>query len=253
MIIKEVIEVLETYFPLSLQDDWDNSGLQIGNQNKEVKSIMIALNADYLVVKQAVMKNIDLLITHHPLFFEPIKALNQHEEKGRVVELAIKNNLSIYCSHTPLDKGGIDYGMNSWAAMELGLKNIDIYGKSSHLRKGENNSSLDVLIKNIKKTFSLDSVLMSGDSNAEIVNNIVIGLGSGSGYIKEMDSLIDVYITGDCSYHDAQAVVQNKTFVLIQVPHFVEAIMKKHLKLLLKEHLELPIYLANEEDYIKIV
>lgn len=119
--VREIYEVLDDFAPFILQEDWDNSGLQIGSLLKSVKRVMLALDVTKEAVKTAVEENIDLIISHHPLFFKPIKKIDLDDE---LLSLLVKNEINVISSHTPLDL--VHQGVSYALAKLLDLKNIRI-------------------------------------------------------------------------------------------------------------------------------
>lgn len=119
---RTIIELMEKIAPLYLAESWDNVGFQIGNKDKEVKRIMVALDITETIADEAVEKNVDMIITHHPLIFNPIKNITMDNAKGRIIHKLISNNISLYCSHTNLDMA--NEGTNDLLARRVDLKEI---------------------------------------------------------------------------------------------------------------------------------
>lgn len=120
--IQEVIDFVERIAPPSLQEEWDNSGLQVGNGAGRVNRILVALTPSPAVVGEAISKKVQLLITHHPLIFGPLKTIRLSTPAGKTLESAIKHDLSIYSCHTSLDKAA--QGTSKILAERLGLQEI---------------------------------------------------------------------------------------------------------------------------------
>ncbi|WIF94778.1 Nif3-like dinuclear metal center hexameric protein [Caminicella sporogenes] len=99
----KVIKMMEELAPSFLAEHWDNVGLQIGSISKEIKKIMVCLEVNNKVVDEAVEKKVDMIITHHPLIFKPIKKINYSEPIGKVINKLIKNDINLFCAHTNLD------------------------------------------------------------------------------------------------------------------------------------------------------
>ena len=101
---------MEELAPLRLAQSWDNVGLQLGQSDWPVKRIMIALDPLPQVVSDALKSGIDLLITHHPFFFRPLKCIDPSTPLGSSIALALFHKLGIYSSHTNLDAclGGLN-------------------------------------------------------------------------------------------------------------------------------------------------
>lgn len=100
---KEIIDILEAWAPKQLAYDWDNVGLQVGTLNKPISKVMISLDVLENVVDEAIEKQVNLIIAHHPLLFSALKSVNTNTPKGRVIEKLIKHDISVYAAHTNLD------------------------------------------------------------------------------------------------------------------------------------------------------
>ncbi len=121
MIINDLVKSLENLAPLSLQESYDNSGLLIGNLNAEIQKVLITLDVTEAVLQEAIEKNCNLIISHHPVIFKGLKSITGKNATERIVEIAIKNDIAIYAIHTNLDN--VDQGVNSILCDKLGLKN----------------------------------------------------------------------------------------------------------------------------------
>ncbi|MBI4931984.1 MAG: Nif3-like dinuclear metal center hexameric protein [Bacteroidetes bacterium] len=124
MKIKQVTSFLESIAPLSLQEEYDNSGLLIGNEETEVQGALICLDCTEAVLDEAIKKNCNLIIAHHPIIFLGLKKITGRNYVERVVEKAIRNNISIYAIHTNLDN--VPQGVNKKICDKLGLTNCKI-------------------------------------------------------------------------------------------------------------------------------
>jgi dinuclear metal center YbgI/SA1388 family protein len=124
MRIAQITEWLEEIAPLSLQDSFDNAGIQIGDISQKAKGILLCLDVTEEVIDEAIELNCNLIISHHPLLFHPIKSLTGKTYIERCVIKACKNNLVIYAAHTNLDNawGGINFHL----AEKIGLQNVRI-------------------------------------------------------------------------------------------------------------------------------
>lgn len=120
---KDIMTLMEEEYPLHLAESWDNSGLQIGSSDKKVGRILIALDLDSFVLKQAVEQQVDMIITHHPLFFKPIKNINYTSPLGKMIKTLVSADITVYSAHTNLDAAG--RGLNQALAEKLGLIDIE--------------------------------------------------------------------------------------------------------------------------------
>lgn len=119
-----IMSLMETIAPKRLAEDWDNVGLIIGDGGKTVSRIMVCLDMPDWVLEEALEENVDMIITHHPLIFSGIKNINTDSNLGRKIIKLIKNEISLYSSHTNYDiaKGGL----NDIFAMQLGFDNLKV-------------------------------------------------------------------------------------------------------------------------------
>ncbi len=99
-----LFDILSRFFSLNIQDSWDNSGWQIRLKNNK-KSVLVALSLTKEVVEEAIEKDVGTILTHHPLFFKSIKRISDSSSNGNLIISLIKNNISLYSLHTPVDNG----------------------------------------------------------------------------------------------------------------------------------------------------
>lgn len=113
MQIKHIIAAIEEIAPPALQENWDNSGLQVGDPSAECSGILVCLDPTEAVVAEAAERGCNLVVSHHPLLFRGIKRLSGTTPVERCVVAAIKNGIAIYSAHTSLDsaEGGVSYAM----------------------------------------------------------------------------------------------------------------------------------------------
>ncbi len=126
--VADIVKTMETIAPPWLAEKWDNVGLQIGQKEWSVNTIWIALDPSYDVVHDACSHGVDLLITHHPLIFQPLKSINLNTGVGSIIQMAIKHQMAIFSAHTNLDS--TTDGLNDVLANRIGLRNLRVLGKS---------------------------------------------------------------------------------------------------------------------------
>lgn len=121
MKLSEIISRLEEKFPRQNAESWDNVGLLIGNRENEIKKIQISLDVTMRVIENAVENNVDLIISHHPFIFSPIKDINNDSVIGRKILKLIENKIAVYSLHTNLDSTML--GLNDLVGEKLGFVN----------------------------------------------------------------------------------------------------------------------------------
>jgi dinuclear metal center YbgI/SA1388 family protein len=124
MILEELCRYLDSEVPLSFQESYDNSGLQIGLPGMEINAALLTIDVTEKVIDEAIDRNCDVVISHHPLIFKSLKKLTGQNYTGRIIYKALRNNIAVYSSHTSLDAttGGVSWKM----AEKLGLKNTEV-------------------------------------------------------------------------------------------------------------------------------
>jgi len=122
--VKDIIALMEAIAPTGMAEAWDNVGLQVGERKWPVKSIWVALDPTLAVVTQACKKGADLLITHHPLIFSPLRSIDTETPIGKIIETAMHHQLAIFAAHTNLDSAA--GGLNEKLAVWMGLKNLNV-------------------------------------------------------------------------------------------------------------------------------
>ena len=127
MKVKDIIQIIEGFAPLSVQEGWDNSGLCVGSPENEVHGVLLALDCTPELVDEAVACGADMIVTHHPLIFSGLKKISPDNQVGLAVTKAIRAGVSIYAAHTSADK--VLAGVSGDMARKLGLKDVEILQK----------------------------------------------------------------------------------------------------------------------------
>jgi dinuclear metal center YbgI/SA1388 family protein len=129
----EITNFLERLAPLSYQEDYDNAGLIVGNPNDEVHAALVSLDCTEQIVDEAIAKNCNLIIAHHPIVFKGLKQLNGKNYVERVVIKAIKHNIALYAIHTNLDS--VQHGVNAEICKRLGVLGEQILAPKTGILK----------------------------------------------------------------------------------------------------------------------
>lgn len=133
MVLREIRQILEAWAPPDIAWEHDNIGLQVGSLSTNVRTILVALDVTDEVVKEAQEKNIDLIVSHHPLLFHPLHSVNTSDRIGRLAASLLKNRIAVYSAHTNLDftQGGVSVAL----AKALLLRDIGILQKNQRVLK----------------------------------------------------------------------------------------------------------------------
>jgi len=222
--VGDLMEILETIAPAELAEEWDNSGLQVGARHWPVKKIWVALDPQPEVVVSACRQNADLLVTHHPLIFRPLRRIDASTPVGRTVEAALAHKMAVVAVHTNLDiaRGGL----NDLLAERIGIENISSLDTGAAQRPGLGRIgdlplpvSLSDLIRQIKGRMGLSTVRMVGDPSL-VVSRVAVCTGSGGSLMNAFfASDAQAFVSGDLRYHDARDA-ENAGRALVDIGHF---------------------------------
>ena len=217
--IYQVVDALEHYAPLPLQEGYDNAGLQVGlTEAVEVSGALLCLDVTEDVVDEAIRKGCNLIVSHHPLIFRKLARISDENYVQRTVRKAIKNDIAIVSMHTNMDaaKGGVNFKI----AEKLGLRNLRFFGVEKEINGvkggegviGEITDETDAL--HADGIAADDLVLMLRERfQAECVqcNQLLrrpirkVALCGGAGSFL-LDAAIaagaDAFITGEMHYHE---------------------------------------------------
>lgn len=230
---QSLMDKLNELYPPKLAEDWDQVGLHFGAPQAPVKKIMTTLDVRHEVVDEAITENIDTLIVHHPLLFKPIQRFDLSIRQNQLYEKLIKNDIKVFALHTNLDIA--HNGMNDWLAEELGLIKIRLLNKqvteeSPGLgRIGEFTKPIErqALIDLLKHIYMRTELPIIERIPKETYQTVAIIGGSGTSFFNELCSeKIDVFLTGDITYHTAQ-LFEDTDFMTVDVGHYSEVIFAK--------------------------
>ena len=220
MLCKEIVQVIEAAYPREAALDFDNVGLLAGRTEKEVERVYIALDATDAVIDRAVEAGADMLITHHPLIFSPLKKVTDEDFVSRRVVKLIQNDISYYAMHTNYDV----LGMAELAEKILGIRDsevLDITMEKDGKQEGigrigelEKPMTLEECCVYVKHKLNLGSLKVFGDMQAE-VSRLAISPGSGKTAIAAAIAKgADVLVTGDIGHHDGLDAVEQGLAVI---------------------------------------
>ncbi len=252
MTTREIVNIIESEYPKFSQEIWDNSGLLIDNENSSISGILICFDITEDTINEAIEKNCNFIISHHPLFINGLKKISSETYTERVIRQAIKNDIAIYCCHTPVDKSR--NGISFKIAEELGLENVDFLSKDTDKDfglgiVGELKETLEAteFIKLVKNTFSLPIIRHSQLPTNKIKTVAFCG-GSGASLISSaLKAKADAYICGDIKHHDYFNSLEG--ILLVDAGHFETEIAIKDLFLSVfsKKIPNFAVYLAKSD------
>lgn len=209
--IKEVLSALEHFAPLPLQESWDNAGLQIGLTEAEVSGALLCLDVTEAIMDEAIRRGCNVVVSHHPLLFHPLRTIAGKSEVERIVMKAIKSDIAILSMHTNMDnaQGGVNHKM----AEKLGLSGVEFIAPKTVESITCGSGVVGILpqpmsalsfIQHVKETFGVASAHCNALLNRPISR---VALCGGAGDFLLDDALrahADAFITGEMHYHRYQ-------------------------------------------------
>lgn len=208
MKIREIAAAIEQFAPLVWQESYDNAGLVVGHPDTEVHRALLAVDVTEEVLDEAEREGCDLVITHHPIIFHPLRRLNSATPVERCVERAIRKGIALYACHTNLDSA--PQGMSWRLAEQLGIENLTLLEPSA---KGEGvgfgvvgelpePQSVEAFLQHVKERLSI-GVIRHSDLIDREVRRVAVCTGAGASLIGEARRAeADLYLTADLKYND---------------------------------------------------
>ncbi len=246
MRLEALVEKIEKRSPLSLQEDWDNSGFQIKTGNPEIYRVLIALEISDAVIREAVDRKAEVIVTHHPMYFHPCKRITAEDITGRWTMKLIQKSISVYSIHTPFDK--CDGGNNDYLGRVLHLHQLDRMEEdvSGFCRCGyvDGDCSIAEYIQQIEDWLKMDvSYFRFVGDPALKVEKVGLCTGAGAEFIPSAKAAgCDLFVTGDVKYHDAR-LARDLDLNVLDLGHFgSEKIFVNNMSAYLREHTSLDIF-----------
>lgn len=212
----QIAALIESYAPCHLQEDWDNSGWQIA-QPEAVSGILVCLDVSEAVLQEALDKNCNLVVSHHPLLFKGLKRIDNSSRAARCLQFALQHGIGIYSAHTNLDKA--PQGLSFYMARRLHLQNIqtlttDGYGCLGELTEPQLAATF---LSNVKQAFNCQCVRYSG--KVAKIHKVAVCSGSGADFMSDAQCHnADAYLTGDLKYHQFDS--QENGMLLVDIGHY---------------------------------
>ncbi len=224
MTTRDLYARLNERIPRELSCEWDNDGLMCcPDGSREVKRVLVALDATGEVVDKAVSEGFDLVLTHHPFIFKGIRAIDDESAvAAKAIEL-IKAGVSVMSFHTRLD--AVEGGVNDVLASLLGLKNVEVfYGEGLPMgRVGDLDGEITLLDFARKVKAALDAPFVSVTDSKRPVKRVAVLGGSGKDFLGAAAAMgADTYVSGELGHHtmtDEPDVVVSP-LNLIEAGHF---------------------------------
>lgn len=244
MNIQEVLNAVRKAAPENLQESWDNSGIQIlSDPQGSVERVLTCLEINDDVVEEAVQKEVDLIVTHHPLFFSKYSSVRADEVEGAQTIRLIRHSISLYSAHTSFDSA--EQGTNQDLAERLGLTDIVPMQPCADSpaagmgRYGQYPSeiSYEEFLRLVGEACG-QSLIRAAGKAPQTVKKVALCTGAGSEFMEEaQQNGADVYVTGDVKYHEARRAWDIGMCVVDAGHYGTEILFAENMAKLLKEQI----------------
>ena len=209
MKLLDVLSRIDAIAPLRKAEAWDNVGLMVGDPQQEVKRLGLTLDPLPEVIEEASRKGCQCVLSHHPMFMEPLRRVDLSTDAGRVIQAAVKLDIAVLSAHTNWDSatGGVSHLL----AEKLELKDItpltpseDEAGGLGAVGNLPSEIALQELLRKIKNAWGLTRLDYYGKQDCSILRVAMCGGSGGSLWRVAHKMQADLYVTADMKYHDVR-------------------------------------------------
>ena len=244
---RDIFDFLCEKYPLNTACDFDNPGFLVGNKENETQNVLVALDCDLKAIEWAKTHGCNLIVTHHPVIFDPLKSVT----KGSVVYELIENGISVISMHTNLDIA--EGGVNDCLCKAVGLKNVEVFEASDGfmLRKGLSPiSDPHAFAESIKQNLGGTVRYVGGKP----IKNVLVCSGAGGDFLADaINGGFDALITADVKHHLFLEAL-NADISLFDAGHYhTENVVIKPLCEILKDKFQSIEFIPYENEYLKTV
>ncbi len=211
--IKDIMNFCNTFAPFNTQEEWDNSGLNIGNPDTKIKKVLLSLDITFDTLNEAKEKGVDLIISHHPVIFDAQKSIGF----DTVCAKLLQNNISALCLHTNLDKAE-NIGVNEVLAKTLELQNTELYpDEFLCIGELERKMNCDDFAEYIKNKLNSKSVRYT---DCKSIKKVAVSSGGGGDAVFLYDKYkFDALVTGELKHHQF-IFAKERSFCAVDAGHF---------------------------------
>lgn len=252
--VKDIADAIEAFAPKNLQESYDNAGLQVGDPEMRVTAALLCLDITEDVLREAIDRKCNLIISHHPLLFKGLKEVTGRTATERIVIKAIRENVAIYSAHTNLDSAW--EGVSHEIAHVLQMTGLSVLEP----KDGDQCVGLGVIgdvkptpkiefLRNLKEKFNVRCLRFSSQSPQLVVRKVAVCGGSGASLIRSaIAAKADIIITGDVKYHDFTSF--GLDIIIADIGHYESELCTKKIfsKIIREKFPDFVTYFAESES-----
>lgn len=252
--VRDIATAIENFAPKDLQESYDNAGLQVGDPDSNVTAALLCLDVTDDIIKEALDRECNIIVSHHPLIFHGLKSLTGADLTQRLVLEALRHNIAVYSAHTNLDS--VWDGVSHEIARRLNVKELEILEPQSQ----NPNAGLGVVgnitplpkiefLRKIKDTFHVNALRYSAHSPGVVVRRVAICGGAGASLIRSaIRAKADIVVTGDIKYHDFTSY--GHQIIIADIGHYESELCSREIlsRVIRENYPDLPIYFSERES-----
>lgn len=252
--VAEISGAIEEFAPKSLQENYDNAGLQVGDPQAGVTAVLVCLDVTEEVLKEAKERECNLVVSHHPLIFRGLKSLTGADTTQRLVMEALKDNIAVYSAHTNLDSTWD--GVSHEIARKLDVKDPEVLEPQT----GNPKAGLGVIgnikplpkiefLRKVKETFKVAALKYSAQSPMLVVRRVAVCGGAGASLITSaIQAGADIIVTGDVKYHDFTSF--GSEIIIADIGHYESELCSREIlaRIIREKFKDTPVYLSDSES-----
>lgn len=222
MTLKNIIDIIESAAPLSGQEQWDNSGLQIGHLDADITSVLCCTDVTDAVVDEAIRKDCQLVLSHHPLLFHGLKTIQGATLQERVVEKALCHGIAIYSSHTAMDV--VLHGVSGRMAQKIGITRYRILSPTGDgiglgvIGELDSPVSIEDFLHLVKTAFRVPAIRYTR-GKSDMIQCVALGGGACGEYWEEAARQgADAFVSAEFKHHEM--LQAEGRLMLLDIGHF---------------------------------
>lgn len=225
LLVENVCQILKQLAPLPTAESWDNVGLLVGRPDRAVSRLMTCLTLTPAVAREATARNVQLIVTHHPVLFRAAKSITSETIEGRLLLDLIEAGIAVYSPHTAFDNA--ELGINQWLAESLGLNSIEplrlfqpgLPGGSGRMGLLAESHSKQKFLEKLTKILGAGYLEVAWHGS-DRVRRVGLACGSAAEYLSDaLQAKCDTFVTGEARFHSA-VECQSRECNLVLTGHF---------------------------------
>lgn len=222
---RDIIDALEAVAPLNLQESYDNTGIQLADASRPCTGVLLCVDLTEEILREAQQKGCNLVITHHPLMFRPVKSLQQRNRVEQTLVSAIRRGIDVYSCHTSIDNAP-GAGVSHTMARMLGLRDIRTLVPVNADRAGSGAVGdlprpmpCREVVQLIKRTFGSPVARCAPAPDSTPVSRVALCGGAGADFIPDAIAAdAQLYLTSDCKHN--HFLDHTDSIFLVDIGHF---------------------------------